>query len=208
MYTYTFHITDPYGVPLPGLVSPAVQFLKYVSRTGDAIAILPTIVDLGNGSYKFSINANDPAAVIGAVFLIQTSNTPSYFAGTISAPSNPFEAFALVDEASGAIWAGADPVFGEYADFAGVARTAPIITALGSGLYTFTPPVANMATGDVWRIDCPVGAYPPVFYGYSGPYVTAAVFTAAGTPHLITPTFTEPTARPLSRKDMMDSGEV
>ena len=207
MPTISFYITDPYGVPKLGVTGPDLQFLKYVTRTGGTIGTHPTLVEVGGGAYKFEVSSSD--ALLGAVFLIQTSNTPPYFAGTVNLPDDPFEAFALVNESSGLPWSGPDPVFGLYSDFAGTPRTAPSILALGSGLYTFTPPIVNMVDGDMWRIDSPIGAFPPLLYGSSGPHVTAAPEPKiVSVPHIITPTFQEPVIKPLSRKGLMDSGEV
>lgn len=207
MTTQTLYITDPYGVPKPGVVSPTLRFVKYATRANeDLLAQAPAIIDVGFGSYVFT--PTDSQELQGIVFLIETGDTPAYFAGTIGKPEDPFEAFVLTEEATANLWTGSDPVFGEYADFTGAARTPPTITSHGSGLFSFTPPLDNRPTGDVWRIDCPVGSFPPFLYGSSGPMVEEAKLVHAVVPVILDPLFEAPTAKPLARKPLMDSGEV
>lgn len=68
-------------------------------------------------------------------------------------------AFSLVDD-SGAPKTDAVPVFADYRDRAGAARTPPPVTHLGGGVYGFTPADSDEEVGTVFLVDAGAGANP------------------------------------------------
>jgi hypothetical protein len=59
----------------------------------------------------------------------------------------------------------ATPGFGKYVDRSGASRTAPSVTHLGGGIYSFTPSDDDEATGVAFLLDGGVGAEPRFLSG-------------------------------------------
>ncbi len=74
-------------------------------------------------------------------------------------------AFPLNDAVTGAPLTGAVPTFVQYRDLLGNARTPPVITELGAGLYGFSPTDADEAARVAFLLDGGAGANPRRFSG-------------------------------------------
>ena len=150
------------GAPLTGAVP---SFVQYRDLLGNA-RTPPPITELGGGQYGFSPTDADEAARV--VFLIDAGvgALPRRFAGAIHTPRTPFIAFHLED-ASGALWAGASPSFSVYRDFNGNVRTPPSVLTPGSTSYLFAavPSAADLELDIAFRIVSPAGAFPPDITG-------------------------------------------
>lgn len=163
----SFGLLDASDVPLIGaVIGPSdLRFLKYVDRSGTP-RTPPAITEIGGGEYGFSPSDADELA--GTVFLIDTgtSSRPRRYAGAIHTPSAPFAAWHLED-AAGALWAGAAPTVGVWRDFGGAARTPPAVIAPGGTAYLFavTPSAADLLVDVAFRLDSPAGAEPAYFTG-------------------------------------------
>ena len=69
-------------------------------------------------------------------------------------------AFPLFDAATGTPLTTASPVFVDYRDRSGTARTPPAITHLGGGVYGFIPSDTDEATGVAFLVDGGASANP------------------------------------------------
>ena len=153
---------DATDAPLTGAVP---TFVQYRDRNGNA-RTPPAITELGGGQYGFSPTDADEA--VGVAFLVDcgAGSSPRRYSGAIHTPAAPFLAFHLEDGA-GALWAGASPTVGVWADFAGNARTPPAVMAPGGTAYLFalTPSTSDLQVDVAFRVDAPAGAAPPSFTG-------------------------------------------
>lgn len=160
----TIQVFDGAGQPNPN-VTPSI--LLYLDRDGnarDAPAVMPA--GAGTGAWVATPTYDD--AETGCVALIDggAGVYPRYRAEAVylADNSNQFWAWVLVD-ALNVLWIGDAPEFDLYVSVAGLARTAPDITALTTYLFCATPTEADIATGIVMRVLSPTGAQDPVYVG-------------------------------------------
>jgi hypothetical protein len=153
---------DDMGAPATGLTP---SFVKYVDRTGTTRTPPAITASSVAGEYVFSPSQADED--LGVCWLVDLGTTSGGLSRRVSGTVplfTSFECFHLEDGA-GALWTGAAPTWGGYADFAGNARAAPTLAALGNGLYTFTPSPDDLTLDVTFRLDSPVGAYPAYVAG-------------------------------------------
>lgn len=153
-----FALYDGANTPLAG-ASPS--FLVY--KGGDGVSRTPpTIYDRGGGVYTFTIPTDDVTA--GVAFLVTTGAVPASFAGT---DGGRVQAFALYDNVTLALTPGKAPAFATYVNASGVAKTSPVISDFGAGLYAFAPTVADYKTGVAFEINPGSGVLPARLNGWA-----------------------------------------
>lgn len=158
----SFGLVDASGAPLAGAVP---TFVKFVDVLGNA-RTQPAITELGGGQYGFSPTDADEAARVAFLIDAGAASDPRRFSGAIHTPAAPLVAWHLED-AAGALWAGASPTVGVWRDFTGAARTPPSVTAPGGTAYLFavTPSTEDLAVDVAFRLDSPAGAFREFFTG-------------------------------------------
>lgn len=158
----SFALYDAAGAPLTGAVP---SFVQYRDLLGNA-RTPPAITELGGGQYGFSPSDADEAARVAFLVDGGASAQPQRYAGAIHTPRAPFLAWHLED-AAGALWAGASPAFGLFDDFSGNARTPPSILTPGATTYLFAavPSTVDLELDVAFRVDSPAGAEPAYVTG-------------------------------------------
>jgi hypothetical protein len=147
---------DDGGAPL---TTATPTFAVYRPRRGARTA--PSITHLGGGVYGFTVPTSDMQQ--GVAFLIETGAYPANIVGNAG---GSIQAFAIYDGA-GVLLPGQSPTFATYRDADGAALPAPAIQDFGEGLYAFTVPTDDFATGVGFEIDCGTGNYPPRVSGFA-----------------------------------------
>ena len=158
----SFGLVNASGVPLTG-ATPA--FIHYRTTTGGS-PTLPAIAELGGGQYGFTPSDSDEASRVAFLIDCGVGSVPRRYAGAIHTPSNPFLAWHLED-ASGALWAGAAPTVGVWKDFTGANRLPPSVIAPGGTtyLYAVVPSTEDLRVDVAFRLDSAASSYPASLTG-------------------------------------------
>lgn len=178
-----FALFDANGAPK---TDAAPTFALYRDRSAVDRA-QPAISNLGLGLYGFTASAAD---VVAATAFVISAGADAFAAsgstrvfGSVFPRGAPWF-LSLLEDAAGALWAGAPPALGAWRDFAGGAdATQPAITLVAAGLWGFTPSAADLVAGRAFRWDAPAGAYPQYLYGsahYEPELLTGATLSDYG----------------------------
>ena len=181
----SFFVTNSSGAPLLGGAAGMVVFARDVTS---ASRTAPSVTELGEGMYQ--VVPTDADETVGTVLFVDcgVGNNPRRvsFACYKADRSNQFFTFH-VEDAAGALWAGAAPTVGNYRSSLGVSRTPPALLAVsGSFLFVAVPTPTDIAMETSLSVVGPSGSSQPYWSEDTKPISAAADSVAAPITSLVT----------------------
>jgi hypothetical protein len=164
-------LTDFAGTPLTGVTG---TFLFYGDPFTGASRTPPTIVERTGGLYGFTPSSADVANGVAWVIDNGLTANPRYVAGTCYRTGAPI-GIVFLQDLVGALWTGAAPIVGVFADSTGAARPPPNLVKVPglTYLWAYKPTWTDVLAGASIRINGPAGSV--ISYLEEGPWDTSSM---------------------------------